>query len=53
MIGSKQTDSCQDIYEFVVKVLSISFVRHNVTVDKKDVLKRHRAVGSINFCEVL
>lgn len=36
MIGSKQTDSCQDIYEFVVKVLSISFVRHNVTVDKRD-----------------
>lgn len=35
MIGSKQTDSCQDIYEFVVKVLTILFVRHNVTEDKE------------------
>lgn len=40
MIGSKQTDSCQDIYEFVVKVLTISFVRHNVTVDKRDLLRQ-------------
>lgn len=53
MIGSKQTDSCQDIYEFVVKVLTISFVRHNVTVTASVVLKRRRAAGSINFCEVL
>lgn len=40
MIGSKQTDSCQDIYEFVVKVLTILFVRHNVTVDKRDLSRQ-------------